>query len=262
MTTFNFKLTTGDMNAGTVYLPSEDISNAPVIIYCHGWGGKRQLWTPTQMLCDKAMNEGVALVTFDFFGCGETGGDYSKMTYTRWKNNLSEVVSWVAAQSFSNRSKIGCYSFSSGTTVALRLAAEDERLSFIISVGTCISTHISMGSGGPAKLLADNLSRLLSGGTAKLFGIDFGIDFFVDTISNAPIHSLDKIVCPVLFLQGTADNPFRCADAKMGYDIITYDNRHSKSKYISFEGGTHELDNVAGEAINTVFAWLMPILKQ
>jgi len=261
MISYDFKLTTGDKNVGTVYLPSEDAMNIPIIVYCHGWGGRRQLWTPTQVLCDNAIKAGSALVTFDFFGCGETGGDYQQMTYTRWKNNLSEIVTWVQSQSFSNNSKIGCYAFSSGSTAAFRMAAEEQRLAFIVSVGTCISTHFGMGNGGPAKILADNLNGLLSNGTANLFGVDFGIDFFVDTISNAPIHTMNKVKCPVLFLQGTADNAFRCADAKMAYDLMTNNEPHPKASYVPLEGGEHELDNIADEAMRIAFDWLIPLLK-
>ena len=261
MFTYDFKLPTGDFNVGTVYLPRENIVNIPIIIYCHGWGGKRQLWTPTQALCDNAMNEGIALVTFDFFGCGETGGDYRDMTYSRWKNNLSEIVSWVETQPFADKTKIGCYAFSSGSTAALRMAAEDQRLAFIISVGTCISTHYGMGSGGPAKLLADNMEKLLSDGTANIFGVDFGIDFFTDSISNAPIHTMHKISCPVLFLQGTADNTFRCADAKMGYDLTIQNRSNTKTAYMPLDGGEHELDNIAEEAMKYAFNWLIPIIS-
>jgi pimeloyl-ACP methyl ester carboxylesterase len=260
MFAYNFRLATGDLNVGTVYLPSEAVVNIPVIIYCHGWGGNRQLWKPTQILCDRAMKEGVALVTFDFFGCGETGGSYNQMTYLRWKDNLSEIVSWVADQPFSDKDKIGCYSFSSGSTAALRLAIEDNSLAFVVSVGTCISAHIGMGSGGPAKLLVDNLNALSSSGTASIFGVDFGIDFFLDTISKAPIHSMDKINCPVLFLQGTADNAFRCADAKMAFDLMARKNP-ALPAYISLEGGTHELDNMAEKAIDIVFEWLISFIN-
>ena len=262
MVTYDFRLSTGDKNVGTVYLPQEGVANIPVIIYCHGWGGRRQLWTPTQALSDRAMKEGIALVTFDFYGCGDTGGDYSLMTYTRWKNNLSEIVSWVKSQPFSNKNKIGCYAFSSGTTAALRLAAEDKSIAFIVSVGTCISAHIGMGKGGPAKILADNLNGLLSGETAEIFGVNFGIDFYLDTVSKAPIHYMDKMGCPILFLQGTADNTFRCADAKMAYDLMTRNNPQAKAAYIPMEGGTHELDNMADEATRIAFEWLLPIIRE
>jgi pimeloyl-ACP methyl ester carboxylesterase len=256
---YDFKLITGDNNVGTVYLPNQDDTNIPVIIYCHGWGGRRQLWTPTEKLCENAMESGIALVTFDFFGCGETSGDYSKMTYTRWNNNLSDVIAWVGNQPFAHKNKIGCYAFSSGSTAALRLAAKDDRIAFIISVGTCISDHIGMSKGGPAKLLADNLELLQSGGKVNIFGVDFGIDFYTDTISKAPIHTMKQIKCPVLFLQGTADNTFRTTDARMGYDLMRYENL--PTSYIELDGGTHELDNMVDVAMNNVFNWLLTIVK-
>lgn len=260
MFTFDFKLSTCDQNVCTVYLPSEDAVDVPVIIYCHGWDCNRKLYPTAKLLCDKAIKDGIAFVTFDFFGCGDTGGDYSQMTYTRWKNNLSEIVSWVISQSFSRKNKVGCFSVSAGTTIAMRLACEDQRLAFIISVATCISTHILMGDGGPAKLLADNLDSLVSGGTAKISGIDFGINFYLDIISNAPIYSMDKIHCPVLFLQGTADTVYRCADAKMAYDLMAHNSPQIKSTYIPLEGGNHGLDNVADKAVEKIFEWLIPIL--
>ena len=256
MFTFNFKLDTGDKNAGTVYLPTENSFDVPVIIYCHGFCGNRELYPTAKSLCDRAIKEGFAFVTFDFFGCGDTGGDYTQMTYSRWKDNLSEIVSWVIAQPFSKNSIIGCFSVSSGTTAALRMACEDDRLSFVISVATAVSAHIGIGEGGPAKLLADNFDSLMSGGTIKFFGIDFGLDFFIDTVSKAPIHSLGEIKCPVLFLQGTADNIFRQTDAMIAYNLLTYHDPKTKSAHIPVENGNHGLDNVALEAVESIFEWL------
>ena len=239
-------------------MPNKNSTNIPVIIYCHGWGGCRRLWTPTEKLCESAMAANMAFVTFDFFGCGKTGGDYSLMTYTRWKNNLSDIFSWCSKQSFANNKKIGCYSFSSGSTAALRFAAEDNQLAFVVSVGTCISSHIGMGSGGPAKIFADCYRELLSGGKKEIFGIPFGFEFFVDTVSNAPIHTIQKIKCPTLFLQGLSDNPHRCADAKTAYLLMKKGN--PLVKYVDFSGGNHELENVIDEALRHMFEWLISII--
>jgi pimeloyl-ACP methyl ester carboxylesterase len=259
--TFDFKLTTGDQNVGTVYLPSNDVVNIPVIIYCHGWGGNRALYPTIEQLRFRAEQENIAIVAFDFYGCGDTGGNYALMTYTRWKENLSDIVTWIISQPFSNKDKIGCFSLSSGTTASLRMAAEGRRLSFIISVATCASAHFGMDIGGPAKVLADNLEYLISGGTAKIFGVDFSLDFFVDTISRAPIHTISQIQCPVLFLQGTADNTFRCADAKMAYDLMKDNNPVTKTEYTLIDGGNHGLDNAIDTAVEKIFEWLMPILS-
>ena len=60
MLTFDFKLDTRDKNVGTVYLPSKNAVDTPVIIYCHGWGGNRSLYPTAEALCDKAIKEGMS----------------------------------------------------------------------------------------------------------------------------------------------------------------------------------------------------------
>ncbi|MHB1153515.1 MAG: alpha/beta hydrolase family protein [Eubacteriales bacterium] len=247
---YNFNLSVGDKNVGTVYLPDENCIKLPVIIYCHGWGGNRSL--PAAL--NWSLEEKVAIVTFDFYGCGDTGGNYNQMTYRRWKENLYDIITWVSEQRFADIARIGCYVFSSGSTAALRLAAEDNRIRFIISVGTCISAHIGMSNGGPGKLLADNFEELQSGGTATIFGVDFPLDFFRDTVSNAPIQTIKNIKCPTLFLQGTADNVYRCADARMAYDLMRYEN--NPTELVEINGGNHGLDNVADEASKVIMNWL------
>ena len=133
----DFKLTTGDENVGTVYLPSKDCGNIPVLIYCHGWGGNRSLPTVLQRLLDKQ----IAIVAFDFYGGGDTGGDYAHMTYRRWQENLCDILTWVIKQPFTDSERIGCYAFSSGSTAALRLVAEDNRIKFWFQLGLA-SAHI------------------------------------------------------------------------------------------------------------------------
>ena len=254
MVSFDYEISVRDRNKGTVYLPDIQSKNRPVIIYCHGWGGSRKLGQPTQKLCDRAMALNVALVTFDFFGCGETGGEYSEMTYARWKDNLLDVFNWCSKQPFANATQIGCYAFSSGSTAALRFASKDERIAFVASVGTCVSSHIGMRNGGPSKIFVDSCQELLSGEKKAIFGIDFGVDFYTDTIRNAPLYNLDTVKCPVLFLQGLRDNPFRCADARLAVDIMKRGNLNAE--LIEYESGTHELENVIDEVMDDLFSWL------
>ena len=265
MFTYNFKLTIGDKNAGTVYLPSESATNLPVLIYCHGWGSSRfdeagSLKLPSLQLRDRAINENMAFVVFDFFGCGETGGDYRNFTYSRWKNNLADIITWVESQLFADKNKIACYGTSSGSTAVLRLVAEDNRVCAAISNASCITHHFAMNEGGPAKRFAENAETLVNGRTFMSVGIDFGLEFYVDTINKAPMHTMDKIKCPVLFLQGQKDGIYRRLDAQLGYELMKEANCDNRTAYMPVEGGNHDLDNMPEVAANKVFDWLLPIL--
>ena len=253
MQTISFRLETGDKNYGEVYLPDAFSGKLPVMIYCYGWGGNRQLtWPGEDVQRDRAVAANFAFVAFDFFARGDTGGDPGLVTYGRWKDNIADVFDWCAKQPFADKKKIGCYASSSGSMAALRFAAENPDIAFIISVGTAINLLWM------AKVLADNAAALVAGEKREFLGQNFGIEFFVDGISHAPCYTMNQIQCPVLFLQGLADNPHRRNDARLGYDLMRQKNL--PATYIEFPGGTHGLENVIDEAMDHTFSWLSTIM--
>ena len=261
-----FSLPKNDKNRGCVYLPHKESARLPVMIYCQGFGSALQPKRVMEDLLDFAVNKKkMAFVVIDLYGCGGYNprqGEYAaqgnpeKMTYARWKDNLSDVFSWVKAKKFSDNSKIGFYAYGTATAAALRFAAESDELAYLISTGTCATDHIGMGNGGPAKLLSDNIKKLQNGETVEFMGINFGLDFFIDAVSNAPVHNISEINCPLLFLQGETDNPYRKADALVAFELIKLMNPDTKSKHITFEGGDYCLYNVKEKAVEEVFAWL------
>jgi pimeloyl-ACP methyl ester carboxylesterase len=253
MNQINFKIDKGDHNVGTVYLPDSVKRNSPVVIYCHGWGSNRSLYPSTQRLCTALRESSASMVTFDFYGCGETGGNYNRMSYGRWMSNLADVSEWVTGQDWADRQKIGCFSVSSGTTAALRFAEISREVAFVVSVATCLGLFINMPN-SPARILVDRLQSLTDGGTAEVFGTHFDLDFFKDFIGNAPVYNLQDISCPVFFLQGAADNPWRRSDAWVGYLVMQKNGQ--TVKYLEIEGGDHGLDNVPERCTQEVVTWL------
>src|SRR5438067_13408590 len=125
------------------------------MIYCHGWGGRGDL--PPLMLAvrQRLLEVPAAVVTFDFFGCGGTGGDYSDMTYARWAENLAAVYEYVAQQNWADADRIGLLGISSGTNAVFRFAAI-ARPAFVISVVTCLGLFMNMPN-APGNVMIDNL---------------------------------------------------------------------------------------------------------
>jgi pimeloyl-ACP methyl ester carboxylesterase len=256
MTRSRFVLSNGDHNAGEVYLPDRRDGRLPLVIYCHGWNGNRELRPCTQALLDRCLPAGMGMLSFDFFGCGETGGDFSQMTYGRWTANLENVVDWVVQQEWADPSRIGCLAISSGTTAALRLAAASHKLSFVISVATALGLFIDMPD-GPGRTLVDNWETLTGGGTAEVFGTKFTLDFFRDFIGRAPVYDLASITCPVFFLQGMLDDPWRRSDAWLGCRIL--EHRGVPVKHRELEKGGHGLDEVPDQCAEEIMNWLREI---
>ena len=120
-----------------------------------------------------------------------------------------------------------------------------------------------LDNGGPVKTFADNVQTLVAGGTVSCVGRDFSLEFYVDTISNAPMHTMSRIKCPVLFTQGQKDGIYRRLDAQLGYELMMENregNLDSKTAYAPIDDGNHDLDNVPEIATNIVFDWIKTVL--
>jgi uncharacterized protein len=252
----DFQVPNGDRNVGTLYLPDSNDGACPVMILCHGWAGDRQHGAFRQALCSTLTDRGMAVVSFDFFGCGDTGGEYTDMTYGRWARNLADVHTWAAQQPWADSTRIGCLGISSRSTAALRFAHQAADCAFAISVATCLGLYISMPN-SPARSYVQETEELLGGGQAPVFGMLFPLAFFRDFVEHAPIYDVHEIACPVLFLQGSEDNPFRRSDAWLGYQL-----RHRAGtpvEYVEVEGGDHGLGARAEESTAIVVSWLQGI---
>lgn len=224
--------------------PAGEASGFPTMIWCHGWKGDRSLSCFSEKLCRRVVERGIAFVTFDFFGCGETGGDYSDMTYRRWRDNPAEVLAWTAAQDFSDETRIGCAAFSPGSTAALRLAAGPNGLAYLVSVGTCASAHIGMAGGGPGLVLAAEYKALSRGGKAACSASICGLSSFSIPSETRPfVGSVRSAACS-----------FYRTDARLAYDVMR--RCGLQAEYFEPPEGEHGLDNVADEAVERVFSWL------
>lgn len=226
---------------GTVYLPSADTAAAPTAVFCHGWGGSRKLFRYTEKLLGYLLKNGCCVVTFDFFGCGDSDGDHERMTYGLWANNIKTIVGWASSQPFADPRRIGLVAFSSGSTAAFRYAL-DASPAFIVSVAACITPNIGMSEGGP-------YGR--DGGV--FMGKKVWMEFFSDCICNAPAERLHGIKCPVLLLQGGADNVWRRQDSLYAAKMLP------DCKIKIYDGSPHSLSAHSGPASRDTVSWLREI---
>ena len=81
---YDFKLDSGDQNDGTVYLPSEESFDIPIIIYSHGWGSDRNLYLTTKVLKDKKLV---------VFAVGASPFDEKAMNALKLHNFKNEIAS-------------------------------------------------------------------------------------------------------------------------------------------------------------------------
>ena len=261
MHTLRFQLDQGDRNVGTIHLPDDLSKPLPVLVVCIPGPGNAEPTAFTQSLRRRGTAAGMAVVTFDLHGWGDTGGDPNEGSYGRWAANLADVCTYISSHQWADAHRVGALGVSAGSTAVLRCAIETRKLAFGISVATYIG-HFTLPV-GPAKMLVDNLDTLASGRKIEVKGSSgatiyhVGLDYFLDAIGGAPVYRLHELTCPIFFLQGGADNAFRRSDARLGYDLLRSDGL--PAKYLEIERGDHVLANVAAEATTAVLEWLREV---
>lgn len=242
-----FRLNYGDKNLCRLYLPYKNAKNIPVIIYCHGWscrlsGGGNCSFGASRAVRDLAIANNMAFLSFDQFGEWRTWGNNRYFSHARWGENLNDVYRYVIDSGLTTADKIGCFGISSGTTAAFRMEQKYQKLAFIVSVATCISNNI-INVGGPKQFYLDNKEHLDNGKLVKYCHKKISKIFFDDDKENLCIENMDKVKCPIFFLQGGSDNKSRQQDALDGYNILKEMNK--ATDYFLVEDGMHGLENKA-----------------
>ena len=126
----------------------------------------------------------------------------------------------------------------------------------MISVATSISIHVGMSDCPHRRFLVEALERQ-SAEVPIYFGKAVGRGFYVDAETNAPVFSMERTRCPVLFLQGGKDNLWRRSDAWMGWQAML--RAGLPAKYVDLPEGDHGLDNVVEACARECLGWLREI---
>lgn len=241
-----FRLPYGDRNFCRLYLPYKDARKIPTIIYCHGWGNKffgggKIKKGAVKKVCELAVTNGFAFVSFDQYSEGKTGGKEKYFSYGRWGEGINNVYKFLIESGVSSNGNIGCFAISSGTTAAFRMEQKYQKLAFIVSVATAISDKI-ISKGGPMQFYRENKDLFDSGKTMKYAGKKVSKVFFED-YQTLCINNMDKVKCPTYFLQGASDNDRRKQDATCGYKLLKENGVYTE--YMLVNGGGHGLNEQA-----------------
>ena len=123
---------------GRILFPSAHPSRQyPVLIICHGIPGSGTP-RPTsdkgyEALAEYFASLGMAAVTFNFRGCGDSDGNFHMMGWTR---DLEAVVDKVLNTPYIDPTRLMILGFSGGGAAAIHVAADNEKIFSLVVVGT------------------------------------------------------------------------------------------------------------------------------
>ncbi len=232
-------------------------SPAPSLIMCHGFTGNR---IEAHRLFVRAAREfcrrGLLVVRFDFYGSGESEGEFSEATFTSEVEDLGSVLDYVSGRPDVDAGRIGVLGLSMGGAVSLVRASRDPRIRFVCTWSA------------PADFLAlaEYAKTLLKGGAASGEYIDLpsgyrmSMRFIRDLLSYSISEAVSKISPrPLLIVHGGRDSVVPPSHADMLYNRAG----EPREKFV-VEDGDHTFTGpeVEWKAISATAEWLERVLRK
>ena len=124
---------------GSLHLP--DVKNPPFIVGCHGLFANRE--SPKQISLAQACNRrGIAYLRFDHRGCGQSQGDFNKVTSLPGRStDLHQAIQAVRRHPATG-DLLGLFGSSFGGTVVLAYSAQHAVPSLVTYAAPCSSQSI------------------------------------------------------------------------------------------------------------------------
>ncbi|MCS7145379.1 MAG: alpha/beta hydrolase [Nitrososphaerota archaeon] len=118
--------------AAMVHVPRS--TPAPALIMCHGFTGDR---VEAHRLFVRAAREfcrrGLLVVRFDFWGSGESEGEFHEASFASEVEDLGSVLDYVAGRPDVDVRRLGVLGLSMGGAVSIFRASQDQRIRFVVS---------------------------------------------------------------------------------------------------------------------------------
>lgn len=207
------------------------------IIYLHGIGDCKIGGVPYAQLF---YNRGFNVFLYDSRRHGKSEGRYCTFGFYE-KHDLSLVIDYLFSRSDVRVENIGVFGTSMGAAVALQAAAIDKRIVAIVAEAsfTDLRTVLVDYQKMTIKLPWHFLRNLAMSRPQKL--AHFKARFV------SPIHSVQSVHKPVLFIHGTDDTRIRAE-----YSKALYDNANQPKELFLIQKGDHtDLLNVGGSEYET-----------
>lgn len=95
----------------------------PTVCFFHGFSvDKIGLMRLHELFARRCVNEGFACVRFDFYGCGESEGDFNEMRFSDEVEQAKAIYSWTVDQNFADAQNVFLAGHSMGGAIVSMIA--------------------------------------------------------------------------------------------------------------------------------------------
>jgi hypothetical protein len=186
---------------GILSNPTSGISR-PIVILCHGFTTSKDNFTNRKL--EEILNQkNIAIFRFDFFGHGESEGDFSEITISEGVDNILQAIECLKALGYS---KIGLFGGSYGGICAIMAASRTEDLYLLAlksAVGNYKERDLALKSKEELALWREKGYRIYVSGNGDEHKLNYS--FFEDYDNNDGYLAAANIKIPTLVVHGDAD---------------------------------------------------------
>lgn len=221
----------------------------PTVILVHGFGVTKSEDGMFDSLTKELSENGFLVYRFDFSGCGESEGDYSKTSLSKLKSDLAKILDFVKSQQKVDSSKIGILAQSFGTATTVALA---PKIQCLVMTGS-----ISHPREIISKLFGEGYNpegisvRRKDNGTLTRIKPQFWKDFENYNL----LESIKKIHCPILFIHGSKDDKVPLSETE-----AYFENANQPKEKIIVEGVDHDLEPHREKMYKLAVDWFLKYL--
>ena len=183
---------------GTVTLPGAE-GHYPTLVNLHGFGGNRMGYKNMHVSMARELAQaGIACVRFDFFGNGESDGEFDEMTFTSLIEDSEDIWAWTKGQSWCNEERMILSGQSLGGFVAATVA---PRLSEKLLILMCPGAGMWYGCAERSREMEKK--GIMYG---DIEGLKFSHNFNYDLANYNPFEDAKNApASKTLIIRGTAD---------------------------------------------------------
>ena len=208
---------------GLLTMPDSESKN--IIVMFHGYTGhKNENGFLLKQITKRCVEIGYATIRFDFYGSGDSDGDFSDMTFLTEVEDGRQIIEY--AYHLNNDKPIILLGFSMGGAVAGFLSYEYQEK---------IDKLILLSPAGCMDILANNTFKLYGNETTKVdLGGYYVSKAFVDSFNGIDLYNnVDKFIKPVLIIHGEKDMSVPIEYGKK------YANKYPHSIFHMINGSPH-----------------------
>jgi dienelactone hydrolase len=191
---------------GMLHCPAGD-SRAPAVVLLHGFTGyhieDHRLFV---QMARRLVDAGFAVLRFDFYGSGDSDGDFEECTVLTEVADAVAGLDWLTQQPGIDPDRIGILGLSLGGCVAALLAGQDPRVKAAV-----FWNAVTL----PAQHFGDGVVPTEGPFAGVVGGLRVGPDFLATFAALDIVGTLKEYTGPGLVVRGTADELITLQEAEV-----------------------------------------------